>query len=132
MEQVSVLRICLFKHSEESFLAALDETGISHGRVHQFSSAPQASGIVESISALSEAMPWNSIAKVLVKWLEVRKSRKVMVTTEDGTVIHLEGYSASQAQKIITNAREVMVIDTKPASEHNKPLKIDADKAGAL
>ncbi|WP_318434672.1 hypothetical protein [Photobacterium leiognathi] len=120
MGRISVLRIRLFNHGEESFLSDLDDAGISHSRVHQFSTAPQASGIVEMISSLSNAMPWNSIAKVLIKWLEVRKSRKVIVTTEDGKVIHLEGYSANQVQKIITNAREVMVFDTKPDSGHDK------------
>jgi hypothetical protein len=30
-EAVSEIRLALFKHSEHSFLAALDEAGISHG-----------------------------------------------------------------------------------------------------
>lgn len=78
MEKVSVLRFVLFKGSEKSFLALLDAEGVSHERVIQYTNTPQASGIVESISALSEAMPWNSIAKVLIAWIEARKSRKII------------------------------------------------------
>ena len=113
METVSVLRFVLFKNSEKSFLSALDREGISHGRVQQFSAQPQASGIVESISAISEAMPWNSIAKVMVAWIEARKSRKIIITTEDNTVIHAEGYSINDIKKILPKTKNITVIDTE-------------------
>tara|TARA_R110001592_G_scaffold320639_2_gene598706 strand:- start:26038 stop:26400 length:363 start_codon:yes stop_codon:yes gene_type:complete len=116
-ESVSVLDFTLFKHSEKSFLAALDEAGISHGRVHMFSSRLQASGIVESISALSEAMPWNAIAKIIVAWIEAKKSREIIIKTESGTTIHVKGYSAKDVQKMLPKSVNIMVIDTEPDSE---------------
>ena len=116
-QSVSVLDFTLFKHSEKSFLAALDEAGIPHGRVQMFSSQPRASGIVESISALSEAMPWNSIAKVIVAWIEARKSREVMIRTESGATIHAKGYSAQEVQKMLPESVSIMVIDTVPDNE---------------
>jgi hypothetical protein len=117
MEAVSVLNLTLFKHSEKSFLVALDEAGIPHGRIQMFSTRPQASGIVESISALSEAMPWNAIAKVIIAWIEARKSREVIIHAEDGQIIHVKGYSASDVQKLLSTSISIMIIDTKPNDE---------------
>jgi hypothetical protein len=117
LSEVSVLRLELFKHSHDSFLAALDAEGISHGKTHQFSSGPQASALVESISALSEVMPWKGIAKVMVAWIEARKSREIIITTKPQQVIHLKGYSVSEAEKIITSAINATVIDTEPNDE---------------
>ncbi|SEF95523.1 hypothetical protein [Marinobacterium lutimaris] len=90
-ERVSVLELTLFEHSEASFLRALDEADIAHSRTVIFSTAPQASGVKEVISAVSDAMPWNAIAKVIVAWIEARHSREVMITTEDGKIFHVKG-----------------------------------------
>lgn len=117
MSKLRVLRVELFKHSHDSFLTALDAEGIPHSTVHRFSSGPQASSLVESISALSEAMPWNSIAKVMIAWIEARKSREIIVTTEDRQVIHLKGYSISDAERVIKSATNATVIDTLPNDE---------------
>lgn len=116
-QAVSVVRLTLFKFSHQSFVAALDKAQIHHERVQLFSTEPQASGIVESISALSDAMPWNSIAKIIIAWLDARKSREVLIQTEDGRVVHAKGYSASDIQKILPLSVNVTVIDTKPSNE---------------
>ncbi|CAM3478368.1 hypothetical protein HACA111877_03065 [Halomonas casei] len=116
-ESVSVLRFTLFKHSEKSFLSSLDEAGIDHGRVQMFSSRPQMSGIVETISALSEAMPWNAVAKVIVAWIDARKSREVIIQTESGNIMHAKGYSAKEVQDMLPESVSIMVIDTEPDNE---------------
>ena len=116
-QAVSIVRLNLFKYSHQSFVAALDEAKIPHERVQLFSTQPQASGIVESISALSDAMPWNSLAKIIVAWIDARKSREVIIQTEDGRTIHAKGYSASDIQKFLPLSVNVTVIDTKPADE---------------
>lgn len=113
-EKVSVLTFTLFKDSEQSFILALDNAQIPHSRVQMFSIQPQASGIVESISALSEAMPWNSIAKVILAWIEARKSREVIITLDDGKVFHAKGYSAKEIQCILPESINIVVIDSKP------------------
>ena len=64
-ESISVLELTLFKNSEASFLRALDKA-ITHSRPLMFSTTPQASGLKEVISAVSDAMPWKAIAKVIV------------------------------------------------------------------
>ena len=114
MGEVSVLRLELFKHSYGSFLDALDAEGVPHSEVQQFTTQPQASAFVESISALSEAMPWNSIAKIMIAWIEARKSREIIIATENDQVIYLKGYSVSAAEKIIKRAVKATVIDTAP------------------
>lgn len=111
---VSVLELTLFKHSEASFLRALDAAGVAHSRASMYSSSPQASGFKEVISAISEAMPWNAIAKVMVAWIDARSSREIMITTEDGEIIHAKGYSAAEVREFLTKSCSVMVIDTKP------------------
>ncbi|HEN8712339.1 TPA: hypothetical protein U8203_002778 [Pseudomonas putida] len=116
-QECALIHITLFKHSAKSFLAALDEAGIPHGPVHMFSSAPQNSGLVEAITALSDAMPWNAIAKVVVAWIEARKSREVIIYTGEGEWFHAKGYSASEVQKLLQVSTNVTVIDTKPIDE---------------
>lgn len=116
-QAASLVRITLFKHSHQSFVTALDEALIHHERVHIFSTQPQASGIVEVISALSDAMPWNSLAKIIIAWIDARKSREVIIQIEDGKVIHAKGYSASDIQKFLPLSVNITVIDAKPADE---------------
>ncbi|WCD82904.1 hypothetical protein [Pseudomonas sp. TUM22785] len=114
-EAYSLIRLTLFKHGSASFLAALDEAQIRHSPIRNFSNTPQASGMVEAITALSDAMPWNAIAKIIVAWIEARKSREVIIHTESGERIHAKGYSASEVQKLLKNSTNVIVIDTQPS-----------------
>lgn len=115
--KVYVLSFMLFKHSEKSFLSALDEAGIEHGRLQMFTTRPQMSGIVEVISALSEAMPWNSIAKIIVAWLDAKKSREVTIQTESGSIIHAKGYSAEEVQSMLPVSVSIMIIESEPDNE---------------
>lgn len=111
------VHLTIFKHSSGSFLAALDEAKIPHEPIRMFSTTPQGSGLVESITALSEAMPWNAIAKVMVAWIEARKSREIIIHTGTGESIQAKGYSASEVQKLLQKSTNVLVIDTKPIDE---------------
>ncbi|BCL74781.1 hypothetical protein JHS3_05170 [Jeongeupia sp. HS-3] len=113
----SSVRLTLFKHGAESFLAALDEARIPHGPILTYSTGPQASGLVEAITALSDAMPWNAIAKVVVAWIEARKSREISISTEAGETIHAKGYSVSEVQLLLQKSINVVIIDTKPNEE---------------
>ncbi len=117
VQSVSVLRVVVFKNSGESFLSALDEAGINHETVKQFSSQPQMSGITEAITALSEAMPWNSIAKIIVAWINARKSREVMITTSEGKIFHAKGYSSKEVKSLLQESVSIAIIDTQPSNE---------------
>ncbi|WP_028693407.1 hypothetical protein [Pseudomonas cremoricolorata] len=114
-QQCALVRFTLFKHSAKSFLAALDNAGISHSPIHMYSAGPQASGFFEGVSALADAMPWNSIAKVMTAWIEARKSREIIIYMDEGKTFHAKGYSASEVEKLLKASTNVVVIDTKPA-----------------
>lgn len=123
-QAVVAIRFTLFKHSRDSFLAALDDASIRHSSVMQFSGRPQASGFTEIISALSDAMPWNGIAKVIVSWVEARKSRRVMVQVKDGSVvIEANGYNAKDVERLLKACASVTVIDTLPGDAETKALE---------
>lgn len=127
-QAVIAIRFTLFKHSRDSFLAALDDASIRHSSVMQFSGQPQASGFTEMISALSDAMPWNGIAKVIISWVEARKSRRVMVQVKDGSVvIEANGYSAKDVERLLKACASVTVIDTLPEGAETKALESDTD-----
>jgi len=116
-ETFSILRVNLFKHSEKSFIAALDEASIPHGRIQIFTSCSQASAIIEVISALSKVMPWNTISKVIVAWIKAKSSREVMITSEDGTIFQARGHSPSEVNKVLTSSVDLVVIDSSPGNE---------------
>ena len=65
------------------------------------------------VQLIGHAIPWASVATVLVAWLKTRASRKIIITTKDNKVIHIEGYSVEQFEQILAQAKEVAVIDTK-------------------
>ena len=117
MEKVNDLRLSISQDSKISFLSALDAEGVPHGEVVQFSKSTQGAAINESISALSEVMPWNSIAKVMIAWLETKKSRQITINTKDGKVINLKGYSESEAKKIIKLATSATITDASLSDE---------------
>lgn len=114
--KVCVIYLTLFENSYESFIAALDDEKISHSQIKLFSNRSKALGIVEVISALSDAMPWNAIAKVIVAWINARKSREIVINMEDGRVINAKGYSASEVKDFLAISINISIIDNKPAN----------------
>ena len=67
------------------------------------------------VSALSDAMPWNGIAKVIISWVEARKGRCVMIHMKDGVVsIEADGYGAKDVERLLRAYRDVTIIDTLP------------------
>lgn len=109
-----MLRITLFKGSF-GLVNALNEAGIEYQSYAQRSLEPQASGqVIEIIGAISDAMPWNALAKVLIAWLNARASREVMITTANGEFVQAKGYSIAELQKLLQNAKNVQVVDTQP------------------
>ena len=107
MERV---RITTFKNSEESFRNTLNEFEISNGRVIRLSEGIQASGIAIEIVLTGG---WGLLAVACLAWANVRKSRRISITTKDKKVVWLEGYSAEEAAKILESARTIAVIDTE-------------------
>ena len=63
-----------------------------------------------------------AIATVLVAWLKGRASRKIILTFQDKTIIHVEGYSLEQVRELTPLIASMTVIDTSPAKESNQSL----------
>jgi len=100
----------LFKDSTDSFLTMLDDSAIKYDSVAALSGQLIASG---TLIALAQTVASSTaIAAIVVAWLKARSSRKIIVTTELHQIIHLEGYSLAEVEKILAVATQVAVIDT--------------------
>ncbi|WP_395026130.1 hypothetical protein [Comamonas odontotermitis] len=100
----------LFKDSKESFLSELNRSSIEYKPIEAFSSGILASG--ELISLAQAVVSSTAFAAIVAAWLKARASRKVIVTTKGNKVVHLEGYSVAEVEKILSLADRVAVIDT--------------------
>jgi len=54
---------------------------------------------------------WGSLAMVLVAFLKYRSGRKVMITTKDDHIIHIEGLTANELENILKEAKWLTAID---------------------
>lgn len=108
------IRVTTFKHSHDSFVAAVEAAGMKYDRRILLSEEPMASGFSGIIQALSDAMPWNALAKVIVAWIEAKESRNVMITTVEFTAFHAKGYSSEEVERMLDKAINLNAFDTKP------------------
>ena len=105
----------LFKDSKASFLSELDRSAIKYNPVEALSSGVMASG---TLIAIAQAIASSTaVAAIVVAWLKARASRKIIVTTEANQVVHLEGYSIAEVEKILAIAARVAIIDTSNGSQ---------------
>ena len=112
------MRVALFKDSRASFLRSLDEAGIPFEELKTTPGTIMASAamvIIAQTTAIAGA-----IATVLVAWLKGRASRKVILTLQDKTIIHVEGYSVEQVRELLPLVASMTVIDTSPAGQSNE------------
>ena len=109
------IKVSLFKHSKDSFLSLLDETDIHYNKMHLQPGVIVATGeAIEIIKAFGEASVFPALATIIVQWLKARSSRKVILQTKDKSIIHLEGYSVKDVQKVLVFAENLSIIDTEP------------------
>lgn len=110
----SPLYLTVFKDSAPSFLQALSDGQIEHTTIDAKPGVVMASGTaVEIIQTVATS---GAIATVLVAWLKARLSRKVILTTRDNEVIHIEGYSIKEIQTLLPLIKSGAVIDTDSTS----------------
>ncbi|MBN3750767.1 hypothetical protein G3N96_35980 [Burkholderia sp. Se-20373] len=114
----------LFKHSKESFLSELNRASIKYSPVETFSSGIMASG--ELIAIAQTVASSTAVATIVSAWLKARASRKVIVTTKDNQVTHLEGYSVKDIEKILSVTDRVAVIESDSNSNQNSTSSIDS------
>ena len=110
---MEALRANVFKSSHDPFTQMLQESNIEYGEVKTFSNAFMASSMVLTVyGVLQTAAPWAALAAVLVAWIKSRPTRKVIITTKDNQVIHLEGLTVQEIERVLALSSNLSVIDT--------------------
>ncbi|RNF31202.1 hypothetical protein NM04_08370 [Massilia aurea] len=115
----------LFKESFGPFVQLLNANGVEY-RMHQIrAGVPMASaGALEVMQAVGNAAMWGALATVVVAFINSRRGRKVIITTREDTVVHVEGLSMAELERVLDQAKSLTAID---------PNKSDGDvkKAGS-
>jgi len=105
------LPIHLFKDSFGPFVTLLNEHHIKYTMRDVRSGVPMASsGVVE---LLQSAAMWGALATVVVAFIKSRRGRKVIITTNDNTVVHAEGLSPEELEKVLAQAKSLTAIETE-------------------
>jgi len=116
---MSTLRIHVFKDSLSPVTELLDAEGIS------WSMRQERVGVVMASSGVLEvalnAGAWASIAAVLISFIKARHGRRVMITTKDKEVIHAEGLTLKELEKILEKAVWVTAIDPNKSNNLVQP-----------
>lgn len=115
------MRVALFKDSRASFLEGLNDAGIPFEELKAAPGSVMASGATVIIAQTGVIA--GAVATVLVAWLKGRASRKVILTLQDRTIMHVEGYSHDQVRELIPLVASMTVIDTSPTDQSNPLLK---------
>lgn len=68
------------------------------------------SGVVE---ILLSPYTWGALSTVIVAFLKYRNSRKVIIQTKDGQIIHAEGLNHEELKSILERAGRLTLIETK-------------------
>ncbi|WP_287953371.1 MULTISPECIES: effector-associated constant component EACC1 [Diaphorobacter] len=115
---METLPVHLFKSSFGPFLELLNEHGLKYQMREIRSGVPMASGgTLEVIKAVGEAAFWPAIAAVVVAFINRRNGRKVIITTKDKTVVHVEGLSMAELEHVLQIAENITAIDPNPNKE---------------
>ena len=102
----------VFKDSFRPFVELLNEHGVRYQMREARMGVPMASsGVIEIIQAVGVASMWGGLAAALVAFIKSRTGRKVIVTTKDNTVIHAEGLTAAELERVLGMAANIAVID---------------------
>ena len=103
----------VFKDSFRPFIELLNEHGVKYQMRETRMATPMASGsVIEIVQAVGAASLWGGLAAVLVAFIKSRTGRKVIVTTKDNTVVHAEGLTAEELERVLSMAANIAVIDT--------------------
>jgi len=107
---METLPIHVFKDSFGPILELLNEHKIKYQMNERRSGEIVAgpSGVIELI--LSAAM-WGALATVLVTFIKSRHGRKVTITTKDNNIIHAEGITEKELEKILKQSKNITAID---------------------
>ena len=110
---MEALPVNVFKKSFGPFLALLNEHHVKY-QMRDVRSGVQmaASGVVE---ILQSPEMWAALSVVILAFLKNQRSRKVIITKKDDTVVHVraEGYSAKELEAVLRQAKNLTAIETE-------------------
>jgi len=111
-----VLKVRFFKDGIDEFTELLESNDIPYEEVNNFplGTVLAAGETLEIIKALAGLSLAPSMAAVIIQWLKNKASRKVILQTKDDEVLHLEGYSEKEIEALISSAKNITIIQTKP------------------
>ena len=88
----------------------------------EYETRPPQPGVImnsgDAIKILEIAIP--IVATVIVAWIKYAPTRKVMITTKDGTIWQAEGRSVAEVEQFLISAKNIMVMDAKKPDSHHK------------
>lgn len=95
---MNTIPVHLFKDSFGPFVILLNEHDLKYTMQEVRVGVPMASGGTLEIiqAALNNSAFWPSLAAVVAAFIKVRSSRKVIITTKQGTVVHAEGLTQAE------------------------------------
>lgn len=108
-----IIQAHVFKDSLSPFVELLNQHQVKYQMQEIRTNVPMASsGVIEIVQAVGVASMWAGLAAVIVAFIKSRSSRKVIITTKDNRIIHAEGLTAAELERILDMAARVAVIDT--------------------
>jgi len=111
---INILRANLNQDYEKSFRNALNNANIEYSNVLLFSTDEDKKDyIISIVDSISDAMPWNTLANVIINWVNSGKEREVIFTHADNKIFYAKGYSASDVSKMLSSCVNITIISDK-------------------
>jgi len=108
--------ISLVGKGSRTLLEDFDAAGIV------YETRPPQPGVImnfgDAVKIAEIAIP--AVAAVIVAWLKYAPTRKVMITTKDGTIWQAEGRSVVEVEQLLISAKTIMAMDAKKPDSHHK------------
>lgn len=122
----SAMQVFLFKDSYEPFTALLQESDVKFNELTPPVGVPMnASFTIELLHTVQSPAFCTAVSAVICAFLKYRASRKVIITTHDNKVIHAEGLSQSDLERVIENTKSIAAIETVPPLSTRRTGKRD-------
>jgi hypothetical protein len=109
---MDALPVHLFRSSFGPFLEPLNEHELRYDMRQVRSVVPMASGSsLEIIKVIGDAAFWPAVAAVVIAFINGRNGRKVIITTNNKMIVHAEGLSLRELERVLQIAENMTAID---------------------
>lgn len=116
LKEVRDMIISLLGVGSETLLSEFDSAGVEYIQYYPpLRDKINAPNTVQIIKDISGAIPWGTIAAILITWLKYRPSRKIQAKLENGEIKYLEteGLSPEEFKGLLPHYQNVIVFETK-------------------